>query len=163
MPVLAYDPFIEEETFTKFGAERVAFEELLKSSDVLSFHVPKTAMTNSMLNRSHFEYIHRGVILINTSRGSVVKENDLCEALSQGWVSAAGLDVFEKEPLSAGHRLLQFPQVVLTPHIGANTSEAYYKSSEMAALKILRFFVDGSTADTLPPKAAWYNQPNPWA
>lgn len=163
MPVIAYDPFVEEDVFEKYGAQRVAFEELLKSSDILSFHVPKTAMTKNMLNRSHFEYIHRGVILVNTSRGTVIQENDLIEALQQGWVGAAGLDVFEKEPLPKEHRLMQMPNVVLTPHIGANTHEAYSKSSEAGALKILRFFIDGSTSDTLPPKAAWYGQPNPWA
>lgn len=163
MPVVAYDPFIEEDDFKKAGAERVAFEELLKSSDVISFHVPKTPMTKYMLNRSHLEYIHRGVILVNTSRGSVIKEMDLCEAIADGWVGAAGLDVFEKEPLPPTSKLLSFPQVVLTPHVGANTHEAFYKASEMAALKLLRFFVDGTASDSLPPKAAWYNQTNPWA
>lgn len=162
MQVVAYDPYLDDEVFEKHGAERVAFEELLKRSDAITFHVPKTELSHHMLNRSHFEYIHRGVILVNTARGSVIAELDLCEALGQGWVLAAGLDVFEKEPLPKGSRLFEHAQLVFTPHNGANTMEAFHKSSELAALKALRFFVDGSTSDTLPPKAAWYSQPNPW-
>ena len=94
--------------------------------------------------------------LINTSRGTVIHEADLCEALENGWIQAVGLDVYEKEPLPRNSKLLQHSQVLLTPHIGANTQEAFAKASEQAALKLIRFFVDGTTSDTLPPKAAWY-------
>jgi D-3-phosphoglycerate dehydrogenase len=162
MNVIAYDPYLDEGSFRESGAERVAYEEILKSADVLSYHVPKTTETDKMLNRSHFEYIHRGLILVNTSRGSVIHEQDLCEALEKGWVGAAGLDVFEKEPLPRTSKLLNFPNVVLTPHCGANTTEAFAKASEQAALKAIRFFMDASTSDTLPPKAAWYGAVPPW-
>jgi D-3-phosphoglycerate dehydrogenase len=162
MNVIAYDPYADEAAFREAAAERVAYEEILKHADVLSYHVPKTDETNAMLNRSHFEYIHRGLILINTSRGSVVREQDLCEALENGWIGAAGLDVFEKEPLPRNSKLLQYNNVVVTPHCGANTSEAFAKASEQAALKLIRFFVDSSTSDTLPPKAAWYGAVPPW-
>lgn len=162
MNVIAYDPYTDEASFKEAHAERVAYEEVLKRSDVLSFHVPKTAETKAMLNRSHFEYIHRGLILVNTSRGSVIHEQDLCEALSNGWIGAVGLDVFEKEPLPRTSKLLQFENVVVSPHCGANTTEAFAKASEQAALKLIRFFVDSSTSDTLPPKAAWYGAVPPW-
>ncbi len=162
MSVIAYDPYADESVFREAGAERVAYEEILKSSDVLSYHVPKTIETHHMLNRSHFEYIHRGLILINTSRGSVVHEQDLCEALENGWLGAVGLDVFEKEPLPRNSKLLQYNNVIATPHCGANTTEAFAKASEQAALKLIRFFVDSSTSDTLPPKAAWYGAVPPW-
>jgi D-3-phosphoglycerate dehydrogenase len=162
MSVVAYDPYAESAQFLNAEAERLALEELLKRADVISFHVPATAETQNMLNRSNLEYINRGVILINTSRGSVISEMDLCEALSQGWIGFAGLDVFEKEPLSRTSRLLSFQNVVLTPHIGAFTNEAFQKASEQAALKLIRFFMDGSTSDTLPPKAAWYGVPAPF-
>jgi len=162
MHCLAYDPYQDEEAFRQAGSERVAFEEILKQSDVLSFHVPKTPETQKMLNRSQFEYIHRGVILVNTSRGNVISEPDLVEALEQGWLGSVGLDVFEKEPLPRTSKLLNFPNVVLTPHIGATTTEAFAKASEQAALKVIRFFVDGATSDTLPPKEAWYGATPPW-
>lgn len=165
MKVLAFDPYQDDAVFKDLEIERMSYEEVLKMADVLTFHVPKTAETNFMLNRSHFEYIHRGVILINASRGSVINETDLCEALDQGWVRAVGLDVFEKEPLAVRSRLLQnslgkppawLDRVVFTPHIGANTDDAFYKGSFDAAEKLIRFFMDSSTSDTLPPKAAWY-------
>lgn len=162
MRVIAYDPYIEDGIFREAGATRVAYEEILKSADVLSFHVPRTSETEYMLNRSHFEYIHRGLILINTSRGSVIKELDLIEALDNGWLGAVGLDVYEKEPLQRSSKLASFPNVVLTPHIGANTSEAFAKASEQAALKLIRFFVDSSASDILPPKADWYGAQPPW-
>ncbi len=156
MEVIAYDPYVDEQAFLQSAAERVAFEELLKRAEAISFHVPKTRETQKMLHRGHFEYIHRGVILINTSRGSVIDENDLADALEHGWVGAAGLDVFDKEPLGRQSRLLQFPQCCLTPHIGANTEAAFQLASDQAAEKICKFFIDGSTSDVLPPKEAWY-------
>jgi D-3-phosphoglycerate dehydrogenase len=156
MTVVAYDPYADDENFERLKIPRMSYEEVLKTADVMSFHVPKTLETEYMLNRSHFEYMHRGMILINTSRGSVIKENDLVEALENGWLRAVGLDVFEKEPLPRTSNLLNFPNVVLTPHIGANTEDAFFKASQVAANKLMAFFTDGSTSDTLPPRAAWY-------
>jgi D-3-phosphoglycerate dehydrogenase len=130
---------------------------------VISFHVPQTPETKYMLRRSQFEFIRRGTILVNTSRGMVIHEADLCEALEQGWIRSAGLDVFEKEPLPRTSKLLNYPQVLLTPHIGANTEEAFHKASQAAANKCVRFFGDGTTSETLPPKASWYGAPAPFA
>lgn len=162
MHVIAFDPYASQNHFYEAQAERVSYEELLKRSDVLSFHVPKTTETDHMLNRSHFEHINRNIVLINTSRGSVIDERDLIEALQKNYLGAVGLDVFEKEPLPRHSPLLNFPNVVLTPHCGANTVEAFAKASEQAALKLIRFFVDASTSDTLPPKAAWFGAVPPW-
>lgn len=156
MNVVAYDPYQDDEVFKRLKIRRLSFEEVLKNADVLSFHVPKTLETENMLNRVQFEYIHRGIVLINTSRGSVINENDLVEALENGWLRSVGLDVFDKEPLSKNSALLKFPNVVLTPHIGANTEDAFFKASQIAANKLMAFFVDGSTSDTLPPRAPWY-------
>lgn len=156
MNVIAFDPYQEDEHFEKQKIVRLSYEEVLKTADILSFHVPKTLETDYMLNRSHFEYIHRGITLINTSRGSVIHELDLCEAIEQGWIRAVGLDVFEKEPLPRTSKLLSYPNVVLTPHIGATTEDAFYKASNIAAQKLVSFFLDGSTSDTLPPQVPWY-------
>lgn len=156
MNVVAFDPYQDDDCFERLRVERLSYEEVLKTSDVISFHVPKTLETDKMLTRSHFEYIHRGIILINTSRGSVISESDLCDALENDFLRAVGLDVFEKEPLSRTSKLLNYQQVLLTPHIGANTDEAFYKASNTAAEKLIRFFTDGSTSDTLPPRVPWY-------
>jgi D-3-phosphoglycerate dehydrogenase len=156
MTVIAFDPYQEDEHFQKHRVARLSYEEVLKTADILSYHVPKTLETDAMLNRSHFEYLHRGIILINTSRGSVIHELDLAEALEKGWIRAVGLDVYEKEPLHRSSKLLSFSNVVLTPHIGANTEDAFYKASHVAAQKLMAFFMDGSTSDSLPPKVPWY-------
>lgn len=156
MRVVAFDPYQEDEVFERLDIPRLSYEEVLKTADIVSYHVPKTLETEHMLSRSQFEYIHRGIILINTSRGTVINENDLCEALDKGWLRSVGLDVFEKEPLSRNSKLLTYPNVVLTPHVGANTEDAFFKASQIAANKLVAFFVDGSTSDTLPPRAPWY-------
>ncbi|KYG62367.1 phosphoglycerate dehydrogenase [Bdellovibrio bacteriovorus] len=156
MTVIAYDPYQEDDVFARLKVPRLSYEEVLKTADILSFHVPKTLETEHMLNRSQFEYIHRGIVLINTSRGSVINENDLVEAIENGYLRAVGLDVFEKEPLPRTSNLLNYPHVVLTPHIGANTEDAFFKASQVAANKLMAFFNDGSTSDTLPPRAPWY-------
>jgi D-3-phosphoglycerate dehydrogenase len=80
----------------------------------------------------------------------------LIEALEAGWIRSVGLDVFEKEPLPRESKLMKFNNVILTPHIGANTEEAFNKASQYAAQKLVNFFIDGSTADTLPPRVSWY-------
>lgn len=163
MNVVAHDPYVEEIVFDRLNAQRLQFEELLRASDIVTFHVPKTAETEGMLNRGLLERIPRGFILINTSRGTVVPEADLIEGLEKGWIRSAGLDVFEKEPLPTDSGLLNNPHVVLTPHIGANTEEAFFKASQMAAEKTVGFFLDGGTSDTLPPRVPWYGAPRPGA
>lgn len=156
MSVSAYDPYVDDDIFEEHQVQRASYEEVLKTSDIVSFHVPKTPETEHMLGRSQFEFMNRGIILINTSRGSVISENDLCEALEKGWIRAMGMDVFEKEPLPKSSRLLGFHNVIMTPHIGANTEDAFYKASQIAAEKLVQFFLDGSTSDSLPPRVPWF-------
>ena len=156
MHMMAFDPYVDDEVFQQMKIERVGYEEILKKSDILSFHVPKTLETERMLTRSHFDFLNPKLILVNTSRGTVIHEGDLCEAIEKNHLKAVGLDVYEKEPLSRHSKLLQYPNVVLTPHIGANTEEAFYKASQAAATKLVQFFADGGTSDTLPPRVPWY-------
>lgn len=156
MNVLAYDPYLSDSAFEGLNVQRQSFEELLKNSDVVSFHVPKTAETERMLTRQLLSKLSRPLILVNTSRGSVIDEGDLLEALRKGWLRGAGLDVFAQEPLSPSSELLALPQVIATPHVGANTEEAFFKASQLAAQKMVSFFLDGSTSDTLPPRVPWY-------
>lgn len=157
MKVVAYDPYLEDQVFRDYEADRISLEELLMTADVISLHVPKTKETKHLINHSNLDYINRDAILINTSRGSAIEEMALINCLEKGWPKACGLDVFEREPLDKTSRLLSFSNLVLTPHIGALTTEAFQKASEQGALKVIRFFMDGSTSDTLPPKAPWYS------
>jgi phosphoglycerate dehydrogenase-like enzyme len=94
--------------------------------------------------------------LVNTSRGSVVSEQDLVEALTLEWIAACGLDVFEKEPLQRHSGLMALKNIVLSPHIGATTREAFTQASRDAADKMLAFVAEGSVTDPLPPNDPWW-------
>jgi glyoxylate reductase len=121
------------ETETK--AEYVSLDELLKESDFISIHVPLTSETKHMLGKREFEMMKKSAILINTSRGPVVDEVALMEALSSGEIWSAGLDVYEREPLIE-EGLLALNNVVLLPHIGSATFDTRANMAMMAALNI---------------------------
>lgn len=155
MNVVAFDPYQEDEIFEKFKLERSSYEELLKQSDIITFHVPLTKETKNMMNRSHFEYTNKDVVIINASRGSVINEDDLASALDEGVVRMAGLDVFAKEPLSRESKLIKSPKVVLTQHIGAMTEQAFAKASLEACNLCIDFLKTNKTQNTLPFENNW--------
>jgi D-3-phosphoglycerate dehydrogenase / 2-oxoglutarate reductase len=124
MRVLAYDPYIASAAAEKVGAEAVDFERLLLESEMITVHTPLTEETRGMITAAEIARMRNGVVLINCARGGIYVEHDLAEALRSGKVSAAAVDVFEQEPPGADHPLLNAPNVILTPHIGANTIEA---------------------------------------
>ena len=103
-------------------AEIVDLDELLEKSDFISFHVPLTEETRGMVNKENIEKMKDGVVIINNARGKVVNENDLAEALKSGKVGYAGIDVYQQEP-PEGSPLLSVENVLLTPHLGAQTYE----------------------------------------
>jgi D-3-phosphoglycerate dehydrogenase / 2-oxoglutarate reductase len=123
MHILAHDPYVPAERFESLGAEAVSYEDLLRRSDIVTFHVPSTSETRSMLSRNTVPYLKRGAIVINCARGDVVDEQALADALDAGVVAAAGVDVFPHEPVTHSP-LLGRPNVVLTPHIGGSSIEA---------------------------------------
>ena len=128
-------------------------ETLLEESDVLSAHVPATAQTHHMFET--FAHAKPELIFVNTSRGSVVEERVLVEALDRRYVAAVGLDVFESEPLAQTSRLLNRENVVLSPHVGASTYEAFRQASFEAVEKLIAFAQHGSCSDELPGNAPW--------
>ena len=111
----------------ELGVEFVLPEKLLKYSDILSYHVPKTSYTHHLINRNSLRKMKDGVLLINASRGDVQDENAIYEALISGKISGAGLDVFEKEPLPKKSPLCKLDNVVLTPH-SAPDKESYTRT-----------------------------------
>ncbi|MFH0748496.1 MAG: phosphoserine phosphatase SerB [Candidatus Bathyarchaeota archaeon] len=117
MIVVAYDPFYE-----KTNVPMLSFKELLRVSDIITLHTPLTNATKEIINASTIEEMKDGVILINTSRGEIINEKDLYDALVKGKVSFAGLDVFHSEP--PDKKLLELENVVLTPHIGGSTVDS---------------------------------------
>ena len=155
MEVLAFDPYQDDPAFLSAGATRVSYDELLKQCDVLSFHVPATKETKHMFNRNHYDLVSPDLVLINTSRGSAINEDDLYEALNSGKIKAAGLDVFEKEPLSHESKLMKCSQVIFTPHLGAFTEDAFQKASLQGALQMENYFKSHKIQNSLPLVNLW--------
>jgi D-3-phosphoglycerate dehydrogenase len=135
--VIAHDPYAPDATFDRLEIARLGLTEVLVQSDIVTLHVPLTKETRHIIGHGTLEHCKEGFVLINTSRGSVVDEGALDAALENGQITAAGLDVFEHEPLSRDSRLRKRPNVVITPHIGAMTDEALIKASQLAALTLV--------------------------
>ncbi|MFN3698498.1 MAG: NAD(P)-dependent oxidoreductase [Pseudobdellovibrio sp.] len=155
MNVIVFDPYQQDSVFTRLNLQRSSYEEVLKQSQILSFHVPSTSETKNMLNRSHFEYTNPDLIVINTSRGTVINEEDLIMALENKLIAGAALDVYQKEPLTHESKLLKLDNVVLTQHMGAMTEQAFEKASNEAARLCLQYFNFNKTENTLPLVNNW--------
>jgi D-3-phosphoglycerate dehydrogenase / 2-oxoglutarate reductase len=117
--MLAYDPYIEELTMTQYSVEPAGLTELLQWSDIVSMHAPATANARHLLTEDHFRLMKPQALFINTGRGSTVDEAALIKALQEGWIAAAGLDVFEQEPPDRANPLLRMDNVILTPHVAS--------------------------------------------
>jgi D-3-phosphoglycerate dehydrogenase len=124
MRVIAVDPLVSEERAQRLGVELVSLDELYRRADVISVHVPKTKDNTGMINAEAFAKMKDGVLIVNAARGGIVSESALVDALESGKVAGAAVDVFESEPPPKDHPLLQRDDVVLTPHLGAATSQA---------------------------------------
>jgi D-3-phosphoglycerate dehydrogenase / 2-oxoglutarate reductase len=124
--VLVYDPYIAEARARDVGARLTDFETLVRAADVITFHVPLTPETESMVSARELAWMKRGVRLVNCARGGIIHEADLLAALDAGQVSGAAIDVWSEEPpvSEVVRRLVRHPRVVVTPHLGANSSEA---------------------------------------
>lgn len=124
MEVIAYDPYLTEERAAELDVKRVALEEVLERADIVSLHVPLTDATKGMINAETLARMKKGAFLVNVARGGVVDEAALAEALRSGQLAGAALDVFANEPLEKESPLLDAPNLLLTPHLGASTNEA---------------------------------------
>jgi D-3-phosphoglycerate dehydrogenase len=122
MRLVAHDPFISEQVAADLGVELVALDALFARAHYLSLHMPSTPQTRHVVNAARLAQARRGIRIINTSRGDLVDEAALADAIESGQVGGAALDVFQQEP-TVDHRLQSLPQVVATPHIAASTRE----------------------------------------
>jgi len=127
---------VSEHLLKELDVEIVPFEELLKKSDIITLHVPLTQKTYHMIGKKEIEQMKNGVYIVNTSRGSIIDEKALFEALKNGKIAGAALDVYEKEPPN-DFSLIKLPNVICTPHIGAQTLEAQKYASIIVAQKII--------------------------
>ncbi|MGL6193504.1 MAG: phosphoglycerate dehydrogenase [Thermoguttaceae bacterium] len=123
-PVLVYDPMIDAKTASDAGVEKIeSLDELLRRSDFVSLHLPATPETTHLINAERLAVMKHTAIIVNTSRGEIVDEAALLEAVQEHKIGGAGLDAYENEPPEIG-KFEGIPNLVLTPHIGAYTSEA---------------------------------------
>ena len=124
MKVVAYDPYLSMEVAKQKGVEVVEFEDLIKQSDYITIHIPKTSETKSLISTKEFGLMKKGVRVINCARGGIIDEAALAKALKEGKVAGCALDVFDQEPPASDSPLLKFDNCIATPHLGASTSEA---------------------------------------
>lgn len=144
MRVLVYDPFLSTQMAEELKIESVDLEMLLRESDFITLHVPKTPETTHLLDADAFAKMKDNVRIVNCARGGVIDEIALRDALLSNKVAGVALDVFEHEPLSPDDPLLQFQdRIITTPHLGASTEEAQVNVAVDVAEQILEFFQSG--------------------
>ena len=124
MEVIAYDPYLTEDRAKEMEVEKVELEDAFSRADYLTVHMPLTDETRNMVDEDAFSKMKDGVRVFNCARGGIIKETALAEALKSGKVAAAGLDVYEQEPLPEDHEFRSIENLNLTPHLGASTAEA---------------------------------------
>jgi D-3-phosphoglycerate dehydrogenase len=125
------------------GVNPVTLEEIFTKSDFITVHVPLTAETQGLVNRSAFAKMKTGVRIVNCARGGIVDENDLAAAIKDGKVAGAALDVYVDEPPAPDHPLIQMDQVITTPHLGASTDEAQLNVAIAVAEQMVDFLTKG--------------------
>ena len=133
MNVIAYDPYVSTNVFDSHGAEKVELDELLRRADVITVHTPLTDETKGIIGAPEIEKMKTGVILLNIARGGIYDEQALADALNSGKVAGAAIDVYEEEPPAKDHPLLAAKNIILSPHIGANTIEAQDRVAKITA------------------------------
>ncbi|HKS30674.1 MAG TPA: phosphoglycerate dehydrogenase [Pyrinomonadaceae bacterium] len=144
MTIVAYDPFIQPEQARDLEIEAAALDEVFSRADFLTIHTPLTNETRGLIGRDAFARMKQGVRIINCARGGLVDERALLEAIKEGKVAGAALDVFEQEPPSADHPLIAREEVIATPHLGASTTEAQEGVAFTVAEQMRDFLLTGA-------------------
>ena len=135
MQVIAYDPYVPTARAAQLGVRLVPLEDLLAEADFITVHLPKTAETAGLIGERELRLVKPGVLIVNAARGGIVNEHALALALKDGRVGGAGIDVFATEPCTDSP-LFGFPNVVVTPHLGASTHEAQEKAGTQVARSV---------------------------
>jgi len=142
MRVISWSRRPDAGTAVSLGVEPVELDDLLSAADIVSVHATLAPETRGLLDARRLRLMKKTAYLINTARGPIIDETALVQALSQGWIAGAALDVFDREPLAARHPLLGLQNVILTPHLGWPTDKMYEQFSQAAA-DVLFAHIDG--------------------
>lgn len=150
MRLLGYDPYVSQDTVDPLGIKMVSLETLLRESDLVTIHVVLTKETRGMIQLPELKMMKRTAYIVNTSRGPVFNEADLVQALNEGIIAGAALDVFAEEPLSANSKLREVDprRLIMTPHIIGNNPGSLDAGQRMAAQSILSI-LEGKVPDTV--------------
>jgi D-3-phosphoglycerate dehydrogenase / 2-oxoglutarate reductase len=149
MKVLAYDPYLALSRAKALQVELVELDELYARSDFITVHMPMTEETQGMINTEAFDKMKPGVRLVNCARGGIVNEKNLHQAIQQGKVAGAALDVYEAEPPPVEFSLRALPQVIMTPHLGASTEEAQENVGIEVAEAITDYLLHGAVRNAV--------------
>ncbi len=144
MQIVAFDPFTSTENAKELGIETATLDDVLKRADFLTIHTPVTDETKGIIGKDAFAKMKKGVRVVNAARGGLVDENALLEAIENGTVAAAALDVFSTEPLPADSPLLGNPKIITTPHLGASTTEAQEGVALTVAEQMRDYLLNGT-------------------
>ncbi|MFZ7942336.1 phosphoglycerate dehydrogenase [Neobacillus sp. 19] len=139
MNILGFDPYLTEDRAKKLGMTKASLDLIARESDFITIHTPLTNDTRGLINDDYLSKTKKGVRFVNCARGGVIDEKALVRAIQAGHVAGAALDVFEKEPV-ADLELLQNPNIIVTPHLGASTVEAQEKVAQEVSAEIIEIF-----------------------
>jgi D-3-phosphoglycerate dehydrogenase / 2-oxoglutarate reductase len=152
MRVVAYDPYVPQELFAKAGVDRVEFEELVKISDYISIHTPLMPATHHLFSADIFRKMKTTAYLINTSRGPIIDEAALADALDKKEIAGAALDVMEKEPTTRSP-LFGRDNVIITPHTSFYSEESLVDLQTKAAEEVVRVLSGQAPRNPVNPEA----------
>ncbi len=148
--MIYYDVVRRQDLEAQYGVTYVSFEELLKTSDIISVHVPLLPSTKGILSTAQFKMMKKTALVVNTSRGPVIDQKALTEALREKWIGGAALDVFEVEPAPLTEELLKFDNVLVAPHMASATWETRRKMAERCAESIKAYLEGKRPPFTVP-------------
>ncbi len=140
--IIAYDPFIDPSIADEFNVKLVDINEIFEKADVISIHLPLTSTTKNLLNYEAFKKMQKQPIIINSSRGSIINEDDLLKAYDEKLISGFGLDVYETEPVPKSflNNIKDNTNCILTPHVAGVTEESNIRVSDFIANSVREFF-----------------------
>jgi len=149
MKVLGFDPFVSDEDMRTLGVTPAALDDLLSQSNFITIHVPLGDKTRGLISSDEIARMRNGVFVVNCARGGIVDENAALAGLESGKIAGVAFDVFEEEPLPAGHGLLEHERSVFTPHLGAATADAQVRVAVDVSKHVAQALTGGDVIDAV--------------